>query len=212
MTKGILAISCAAVLLSAGCSQREESVTVEAPPPLPATVTVDSDSYYVKDGYYYHYQDNAWRYSRSRRGPWLDLPRDHYPQHIVVNAHVPGQPVPPPVIHEGPAPHAVPPPARPPKRVSPPGPAAPIHPAPAARRVVPRPHEPGGAAVPPHQASPAPRRPPGPNTPPQPAGVQGSPGPNEPPAAQGPAGKKEGPRGRRDARAKGAKRNPAPHE
>jgi hypothetical protein len=52
------------------------------PPPLPPLVELGSEPYYVHEGYYYNYRGNAWYYSHERRGPWRDLPRDHYPREV----------------------------------------------------------------------------------------------------------------------------------
>lgn len=50
--------------------------------PLPTVVVLDSDPYYYQNGYYYYYQNNNWRYSKSRSGPWMDLPRSHWPKEV----------------------------------------------------------------------------------------------------------------------------------
>lgn len=49
-------------------------------PALPVTVQLGFEPYYVQGGYFYHYDNSNWRYSRSRSGPWTDLPRSHYPR------------------------------------------------------------------------------------------------------------------------------------
>lgn len=53
-------------------------------PALPGTVEFEVDPYYFYGGFYYYYHDHdhAWRYSRSRSGPWMDLPKDRYPREI----------------------------------------------------------------------------------------------------------------------------------
>jgi hypothetical protein len=48
--------------------------------PLPAIVVLGVEPYYQQDSYVYYYHDNRWSYSRSRRGPWSDLPRSHWPR------------------------------------------------------------------------------------------------------------------------------------
>jgi hypothetical protein len=53
-------------------------------PILPPVVVLGPEPYYVQGGYYYYYQNNGWYYSRSRGGPWVDLPRDHYPKEVRV--------------------------------------------------------------------------------------------------------------------------------
>lgn len=49
-------------------------------PPLPLIVELDVEPYFYQSGYYYYYDNNRWRYSNSRSGPWADLPRSHYPK------------------------------------------------------------------------------------------------------------------------------------
>jgi len=49
-------------------------------PPLPVVVELGADPYYYQSGYYYYYDNQHWRYSNSRNGPWVDLPRSHYPR------------------------------------------------------------------------------------------------------------------------------------
>ncbi|MDD5757957.1 MAG: hypothetical protein PHI06_02620 [Desulfobulbaceae bacterium] len=51
-------------------------------PVLPTVVVLDPEPYYFYNGYHYHYQSSRWYYSRSRSGPWTDLPRDHYPKEV----------------------------------------------------------------------------------------------------------------------------------
>jgi len=51
-------------------------------PALPTTVEVDADQYYYQNGYYYHYDGAVWFYSERRGGPWVDLPRSHYPREV----------------------------------------------------------------------------------------------------------------------------------
>ena len=49
-------------------------------PPLPAIVVLEDEPYYYNSGYYYYYNNDRWFYSHERRGPWVDLPRGHYPK------------------------------------------------------------------------------------------------------------------------------------
>jgi hypothetical protein len=51
-------------------------------PPLPPVVVLDAEPYYVHEGYYYYYRNDGWAYSHARNGPWVDLPRDHYPREV----------------------------------------------------------------------------------------------------------------------------------
>jgi hypothetical protein len=49
-------------------------------PALPLIVELDAEPYYYQSGYHYYYDNGSWRYSNSRSGPWVDLPRSHYPK------------------------------------------------------------------------------------------------------------------------------------
>lgn len=51
-------------------------------PALPLVVELGVEPYYYQSGYHYHYYNGNWRYARSRSGPWVDLPRSHYPREI----------------------------------------------------------------------------------------------------------------------------------
>ncbi|NTV14178.1 MAG: hypothetical protein HGA96_09665 [Desulfobulbaceae bacterium] len=51
-------------------------------PLLPPLVLLDAEPFYFHGGFYYHYSNDAWSYSRSKGGPWNDLPRDHYPKEV----------------------------------------------------------------------------------------------------------------------------------
>jgi len=55
---------------------------VEVAPALPAVVVLDAEPYYYHGGYHYYYQNDRWQYSRSRSGPWTELPRSHWPKEI----------------------------------------------------------------------------------------------------------------------------------
>jgi hypothetical protein len=56
---------------------------VEVAPPLPAVIELDvGQPYYYQGGYHYFYQNDRWQYSRSRSGPWTELPRSHWPKEI----------------------------------------------------------------------------------------------------------------------------------
>jgi hypothetical protein len=86
MNKSLLAAPMAALLLSAcvmAPAGRGPGVTVGvgiAVPALPVIVELGSDGYYAQGGYTYYYDNDRWRYSESRSGPWVDLPRSHYPR------------------------------------------------------------------------------------------------------------------------------------
>jgi hypothetical protein len=49
-------------------------------PALPLVVELGTEPYYYQNGYYYYYNNARWSYSNSRSGPWVDLPRSHYPK------------------------------------------------------------------------------------------------------------------------------------
>lgn len=64
-------------------SRRPPGVEVKVSIPLlPHIVVLEEEPYYVQGGYYYHYDNNRWFYSKSKRGPWTDLPRSHYPKEV----------------------------------------------------------------------------------------------------------------------------------
>lgn len=51
-------------------------------PALPVVVEIGPEPYYYYQGYHYYYYNDRWSYSNSRSGPWLDLPRSHYPKDV----------------------------------------------------------------------------------------------------------------------------------
>ena len=55
---------------------------VSMAPLLPPVVVLEAEPYYYHEGYHYYYHDNGWYYARSRKGPWVALPRDHYPREV----------------------------------------------------------------------------------------------------------------------------------
>ena len=71
-------------LLIVGClvsrSHRDGQITIA--PMLPALVVLETEPYYVHEGYHYHYRDGSWYYAHSRTGPWASLPRDRYPKEV----------------------------------------------------------------------------------------------------------------------------------
>ncbi len=60
-------------------------------PALPAIVELGAAPYYYQRGYYYFYDNNRWRYSHSRSGPWSDLPRNRYPRETRFNGRPDGR-------------------------------------------------------------------------------------------------------------------------
>jgi len=83
MKRIFLAVLLAAFMLSACMvmsGRRGQGVVVV--PPLPSIVVLEEEPYYQHSGYYYYYQNDRWSYSNSRSGPWVELPRDHYPKEV----------------------------------------------------------------------------------------------------------------------------------
>ena len=83
--KRVLLVELVAALLLTGCMWEtgpHGSGAVIVVPALPSIVVLDSGPYYQHGGYHYHYQGDRWYYSRSRGGPWEDLPRDRYPKEV----------------------------------------------------------------------------------------------------------------------------------
>jgi len=77
-----LVVILAAFIMLAACvfvpaGRRGSGVVVV--PPLPAIVILE-EPYYYHSGYYYYYQNDRWFYSNAKSGPWVDLPRGHYPK------------------------------------------------------------------------------------------------------------------------------------
>ena len=82
MHKKFIVASLAALLVSACVvAPLGPGPSVVVAPPLPAIVEFDVEPYYYYRGYYY-YENSRWRYANSRSGPWVELPRDHYPREI----------------------------------------------------------------------------------------------------------------------------------
>lgn len=83
MYKTILSATLTAILLSACVvvpAHRGPELVVA--PALPVVVELGVEPYYFYSGYYYYYQNNRWSYSNTRSGPWMDLPRNRYPQEV----------------------------------------------------------------------------------------------------------------------------------
>ncbi len=71
------------VVFLTGCivpSDSYQTRSVRVVPPLPALVVLETEPYYVCQGFHYYYRDNRWFYAQSRGGPWVTLPRDCYPR------------------------------------------------------------------------------------------------------------------------------------
>ena len=83
ISKRIVFVGLLAGFISAGCLMVPgPRGGVSIVPILPPVVVLGPEPYYVQGEYYYYYRDNGWYYSRSRGGPWLNLPRDHYPREV----------------------------------------------------------------------------------------------------------------------------------
>jgi hypothetical protein len=80
--KRILLATLLAVSLLTACVAVPGRHGVEFVPFLPPLVVLEAEPYYYYDGFHYHYNNDRWFYSRSRGGPWYDLPRDHYPREL----------------------------------------------------------------------------------------------------------------------------------
>lgn len=82
--KGVVLISLFMLLALASCvvTPATPDYGVVVAPPLPSVVVLDVDPYYYYSGYVYVYQNNNWRYSKSKGGPWAELPRSHWPKEI----------------------------------------------------------------------------------------------------------------------------------
>jgi len=82
MKRIFLAVLLAAFMLSACVMPGRGGHGVVVVPPLPSIVVLEEEPYYHHSGYYYYYQNDRWSYSNSRSGPWVELPRGHYPKEV----------------------------------------------------------------------------------------------------------------------------------
>jgi hypothetical protein len=82
--KRILLAVLLAVFLIVGCvvAPGPRGSGVVLVPPLPTIVVLEEEPYYYHSGYHYYYQNDRWSYSKSRSGPWVELPRDRYPKEV----------------------------------------------------------------------------------------------------------------------------------
>jgi len=78
-----IAILLGGTLLNAGCVLRAgpHGAGIAIAPPLPVVVEL-ADPYYYQSDYHYYHNNDRWYYSRSRGGPWVELPRDRYPREV----------------------------------------------------------------------------------------------------------------------------------
>jgi hypothetical protein len=84
MKKLFLSVLLVAIMFSA-CVVPGRRGPVVVVPPLPSIVVLEEEPYYYHSGYYYYYHNDRWSYSHSRSGPWVDLPRGHYPKEVRFN-------------------------------------------------------------------------------------------------------------------------------
>jgi hypothetical protein len=77
MTFLLAALLCEGCVVAAG----PRGAGIAIVPPLPVVLEL-ADPYYYQGDFHYYYNNDRWYYSRSRGGPWVDLPRDHYPKEV----------------------------------------------------------------------------------------------------------------------------------
>lgn len=78
----LLALVLAACVVSPAHRGAGHHSGVVVAPALPFVVEIGVEPFYFHGGYHYHYHNDRWSYSQSRSGPWIDLPRSHYPKEI----------------------------------------------------------------------------------------------------------------------------------
>jgi hypothetical protein len=91
--KRMVLVEVIAIMLLAGCMVGPEGggYGVAVVPALPSVVVLEAEPYYQQGDYYYYYQNNSWSYSRTRSGPWTELPRDRYPKEVRFKGHHGGE-------------------------------------------------------------------------------------------------------------------------
>lgn len=70
----------ACMVVPTGRGHRSDGVMIA--PFLPSVVVLETEPYYYYSDYHYHYTSDRWYYSKSRKGPWAELPRDRYPKEV----------------------------------------------------------------------------------------------------------------------------------
>ena len=80
--KGALALTLVAALSLSACvvAPPGRGGAVVVAPALPVVVELGFEPFYFYGGFHYFYDNGRWSYSRSRSGPWAELPRSHYPR------------------------------------------------------------------------------------------------------------------------------------
>lgn len=92
MNKMLIVTSLTALLLNACVvTPANQGPGMVVAPALPMIVELDAEPYYYQGGYYYYYDNDSWRYSNSRSGPWTNLPRSHYPKETRFKGHAGGR-------------------------------------------------------------------------------------------------------------------------
>lgn len=87
MYKKLIIVPFMALVLSACVVSPNHSRAVVVAPALPVVVELGAEPYYYQSGYYYYYDNDNWRYSNSKTGPWTNLPRSHYPRETRFKGH-----------------------------------------------------------------------------------------------------------------------------
>ena len=83
MNKMLVAAPLTALLLTACVvAPAHHGAGLAVVPALPLIVELGVEPYYYQSGYYYYYNNDRWSYSNARSGPWMDLPRSHYPKEV----------------------------------------------------------------------------------------------------------------------------------
>lgn len=77
-----LALTLLSALLLSACvvAPPGRGGAVVVAPALPVVVELGVEPFYFYGGFHYYYDNSRWSYSRSRSGPWVELPRSHYPR------------------------------------------------------------------------------------------------------------------------------------
>lgn len=87
MYKKLIIVPFMALVLSACVVSPNHNRGVVVAPALPVVVELGTSPYYYHSGYYYYYENDNWRYSNAKNGPWTNLPRSHYPRETRFKGH-----------------------------------------------------------------------------------------------------------------------------
>jgi len=80
MNRMLIVVPLMALMLTACVVSPTGDGRLVVAPALPVIVELGTEPYYQQGGYHYYYNNNRWTYAQSRSGPWVELPRDHYPR------------------------------------------------------------------------------------------------------------------------------------